>query len=212
MKVPFGPGRGPGEVYIPGLGYRKISGYDEGVIYDTETVAPTSGTTLAGGTTYTFFRNINKDDRQSNMRVAGSLPANWEMKVLNIALHFTSEAVETDAEAIMQYGYATFTLDDSFLVKEGPMWLWPGGYGLWTTVDVDGGTGGAAPAATEGYVYQNGLPSKAGVPNLEVPVEITDDRTFQGRLQFFEDVTLSASAAAIDVCMYLYGILKRPAS
>jgi len=212
-------GREPGEVYVRGVGFIRVETWDDGMIFDTIYIRPTSGTTLAGGTRYIFFQDLLrpqavvsawggenlKPASETNMTTPGQLPSGWELIVLDIGVHIPADISRTDANAILKYGYLEFKLDGSSVRMSGPLTRFASGYGIWGTANV---------ASTSGSVnvgiYQNGLPSIAGKPLLSLPIYITDKRTFRAELVFEEDITLSASDVIIPVTMYLAGLLKAP--
>ena len=198
-------GRYPGELLVEGYGSIRAVSWDEGIIYDTVTFTA-SGGAIAAGTQYTFFRDISsKDKRQTNMTLSSQLPSGWEIIVLKVGLHIPSNANETDVHEIVHYGYAKFTLDDTYDAKEGLVPMFQGGYGVHGAVSV-----GHISAATATY-FNVGLPSFASVPNLRIPIIITDKRTFRGSVEFYDALTMSASAVTVDVCMFLYGFVRQPA-
>jgi len=198
------PGRYPGQLHVRGIGDIQIESWDVGMIYDTVTIEPTSGTTLAGGSEFVFFRDIqNKTYLRTNMTLSSQLPVGWELIILHIGIHIPANVARTDALAILRYGYVEFVLDNTAVFRQGPATSFPSGYGLWGTMNV------SSTGAVEDSVYGNGLPS-AGIPYLSLPIRLTDKRTFRGMIKFFEDVTLSASDVDIPVTMYLDGLLKMP--
>lgn len=199
-------GRYPGELFIEGYGTIRAVSWDEGIIYDTVTFTADGSGNIAAGTTYTFFRDItNKDKRQTNMTLSSQLPSGWEIIILKVGLHLPSNAHETDVHQIAHYGYAKFTLDDTYDAKEGLVPMFQGGYGVHGSVSV-----GHTAAATATF-FNVGLPSFASVPNLRIPIIITDKRTFRGTVEFYDQLTMSANDVTNDVCMYLYGFVRQPA-
>lgn len=207
------PGRNPGELYIRGIGAIMVESWDDGMIYDTVEIAPTSGTTLQASKEFVFFRDVqNKKETQTNMTISSQLPSGWELIVLDIGFflfpwdHGQGQALDPDdAKNLLRYGYLQIILDNSFIAREGPVTSFPSGYGPWGTVNIS-----HAGTAVEAALINNGLPSPASKPFLSIPIRITDRRTFQARLKYFTDVTLSNASMKVYATVYLAGLLKMP--
>jgi hypothetical protein len=198
-------GRAPGELYIEGYGTIRAVSWDEGYIYDTVTFTA-SGGAIAAGTEYTFFRDItNKNERQTNMTLSSQLPSGWEMIVLKVGFHIPVTVDVTDMNNILHWGYTKLLLDNTFIAREGLPTMFQGGYGMWGQVSV-----GHTAAATATF-FNNGLSSPASVPNLRIPIIITDKRTFKGTWQTYDALTMSGASVEIQCAMYLYGFIRQPA-
>lgn len=205
--MPIQQGRHPGELYIPGYGNILAVSWDEGLIYDRVALTTGSGVaTVAAGSELTFFRDVqSKNDLQTNMSLSSQLPSGWEMIVLKAGIYIPSTAVETDVEMIMRYAYCEFVLDNTFVAKSGLMPMFALGYGVHGNVSV-----GHTSAAVIDF-YANGVAGFASVPNLEIPLVITDKRTFKGSVHFYDQLTFAANDTTVNLTMMLYGFLRQPA-
>lgn len=196
----------PGEIFVRSYGWINVFSWDDGFLYDEYQLVTTGGGAINAGTEGVFFRDIqNKTARQTNMSLTSQLPSGWEMIVLNIGVHVQGDIAEADAKAIHEYGYVEFVLDNSAVMKSGPVTAFPSGFGLHGHVDISSNT---AQAFIE---YGNGLPVATSVPPLSIPIILTDLRTFRGSIRFYDTISGLSAAATIKIQMLLHGFIKQPA-
>jgi hypothetical protein len=139
------------------------------------------------------------------------------MIVLGIHLHVqgaaaTPAGVESTIgyqgiiEAILERGYCEFILDNSAVLASGPATRFACPYGLGGHVDVSNAAADAVFAE-----WNNGYPVATAVPPLQIPIIITDKRTFRGTIHFYTACSGLLASQTIKVQMILHGFKKMPA-
>lgn len=211
----------PGQLIIRGYGPISVWSWDDGFIYDSYTLSTTAGGAITAGTEGVFFRDIqNKNYRRTNMNLSSQLPSGWEMIVLRIGLHVQSAFAQTDGsfpsaanavgfqtilDNILEYGYVEFILDNNAVLASGPASRFP----------IFGGLGGhinvASNADAAFAVGNNGVPVFTAVPPLQIPIFISDARTFRGTIHFYEAIAGLLASTDIEIQMVLHGFIKQPA-
>lgn len=189
------PGSEPGTIFVPGVGPLKITDWRQDLIYDVE-VLPVA---IATGQTFTFFRNlaiagVPKTRLETNMVTPSQLPSGHRAIVYGIHFLPMPDTAYRDAQTIIANGYAEFVTGDTKREKSGPLWGFPSPFGLTGHVAIDG-----AGAYTEMSNVNNGIPSEAAQGKMSIPIDLTNEMTFQANLIFFNAIALSAP-----VFMYCY--------
>lgn len=215
MNNAVSQGKHPGELFIQGYGPILAVSWDEGLVYDQVDLTTASGAaTVAAGSEMVFFRDITaKNNLETNMQIQSQLPSGWEMIVLKVGIHVPTmitcsgnvTATQTEFEQLLRYGYAELKLDNTFVAKSGLIPMFGDGYGIHGSVSV-----GHTSAATAQF-FNNGLPSFSAHPNLRIPIVITDKRTFQGTIHFYDQLTFNGNDTTVAITMYLYGFIRQPA-
>lgn len=180
------PGPEAGTIFIPGLGVQKITDWREDIIYDAE-LLPVA---IANGQMFTFFRNlaiagVPKSRLFTNMVTPSQLPAGHRAIIYGIHFMPMFDANVQDAQAILTGGYVEFVTGDTKREKSGPIWSFQSPFGMTGCVELDGN---ALPVVSG--QLNNGVPSPASLGKMQIPIDITNELTFQCTLTFFNAVTL----------------------
>lgn len=207
----------PGTLIVRGYGPISVWSWDDGFLYDSATMDTTAGGAVAAGTELVFFRDIqNKTYYQTNMSLSSQLPSGWEMIVLQASIHIPDTPVDqTDADTIatstalvqqiLEYGYVEFMLDNSAIIMSGPVSRFACPYGLAGHLDVAGNAAGSFAS------FANGSPIASAVPYLQIPMIISDARTFRATLHLYDALANCPESAEITIHMILHGFVKSPA-
>jgi len=209
----------PGTLIVRGYGPISVWSWDDGFLYDSATMTSTAGGAVAAGTELVLFRDIqNKTYYQTNMSLTSQLPSGWEMIVLQAGIYIPNQPVdETNAatiatsvamaQQVMEYGYAEFMLDNSAVIMSGPVSRFACPWGLAGHVDVASVAGSAGSFSVLG----NGSPIASAVPYLQIPIFISDARTFRATIHLYDALAGCPAAATMTIHMVLHGFIKSPA-
>jgi len=211
---PIVPGPRPGMLYIKSTGeYVDAKSWNEEPIYDSEVIA----TPFAAGNRVILFRNTNnfvtgvaKDLRYTNMVGQSQLPSGWfaqvnmmSIRVLQLETAAGSGLFTTpeDVQRILEEGVLTFETGNQKVEKEAPLYHWPcpigpSGFGMRT-----------GAAFTSFSAVNNGVPSFAATKELELPVVLSNELTFQATLTFPGGLTLDNNCI---VQMILFTYMSKP--
>lgn len=188
-----------GVVNVPGVGEVRLVDWREDIIYDSVELP----TAITAGAEYVFFRDVqDKNLLETNMGQSSRLPADWEAIIWKMGIYIPTDEAFADINIVLNQGYTEFKVGQVIVVRQGPVFTLPSGFGGAGFSALD-----AQAAAAERTILTNGTPGPGAVPPMGVPIHITPDLTFQGLLKFFTAQTLSA---ATTVYMVLSGWLKRP--
>lgn len=216
LPVVYAP-KEPGQLFIRGYGAISVWSWDDGFLYDEYELTTSGAGAIAAGTEGVFFRDIqNKNYRQTNMSLSSQLPSGWEMIVLRIGVHVQGDPADRTSAAttalsvatvqgILAYGYCEFIMDNSAVMASGPATRFPIFGGLGGHMDV--GSNALANFAE----MNNGSPVFSAVPPMQIPIIISDTRTFRGTIHFYEAVTGLGVDDTVNIQMVLHGFLKKPA-
>ena len=196
VDAPIIQGPQPGMVYINAIDqWVDMKSWTQEPIYDTEIIT----TPITAGDEYTFFRNpafptgVRKDERHTNMVGQQQLPSGWYATVYMMSIHilFLETAAGSgifttpeDAQRLYYEGVARFRTGAQKDDKEAPLLFWPSPLGLTGNIMRTGG------AATSVGTINNGVPSLGAVVPLDLPIQLTNELTFEGRIRFPGGVTL----------------------
>lgn len=210
----------PGQLIVRGYGPISVWSWDDNWIYDEYQLSTTAGGAISAGTEGVFFRDIAaKNYRQTNMSLQSQLPSGWEMIVLRIGLHI-EQSYENDGAnptaanslgwrtivaGILEYGYVEFILDNNAVMASGPASRFPIWAGVQGHIDV------ASNAAAAFSSVSNGTPVASAVPPLQIPIFISDARTFRGTIHFYDALAGLLASTTINIQMILQGFVKQPA-
>lgn len=195
-EAPLVQGPQPGMVFIKAIGqWVDMKTWTQEVIYDTELVV----SPVTAGDELVFFRNpafptgVRKDERHTNMIAQSQLPSGWHATIymMSIQIVFTETALAsgiftTPEDAIRLYheGVGRFRTGAQKTEREAPLLFWPSPLGLTGNVERTGA------AATSVGTINNGVPSLGAVVPLAIPIELSNELTFEGRVRFPGPVTL----------------------
>lgn len=212
-EAPLVQGSQPGTVYIKALGqWVDMKTWSQEPIYDTEIVV----TPISAGDEYIFFRNptfptgARKDARHTNMIAQQQLPSGWYATVYMMSIHilFLETAAGSgifttaeDAERLYYQGVARFRTGAQKVEKEAPLIFWPSPLGLTGNIERTG------PGLSTVGTLNNGVPSLGAVVPLELPIELTNELTFEGRIQFPGAVTLDND---VQIQFVLHTYMSKP--
>jgi len=190
LDSPMIAGPQPGMVYIKALGqWVDMKSWTQEPIYDTELIT----TPVTAGDEYTFFRDpafptgVRKDLRHTNMVSQQQLPSGWyatiylmSIKILFIETAAGSGLFTTPEDALRLYyqGVARFMTGNQKVEKEAPLVFWPSPLGLTGNIERTG------PAFSSFGTVNNGVPSISATVPLELPIELSNELTFEGRIRF----------------------------
>ncbi|MHC4397553.1 MAG: hypothetical protein ACYS1A_18070 [Planctomycetota bacterium] len=216
LPIVYAP-KEPGQLLIRGYGPISVWSWDDGFLYDEVTITTSGAGAIAAGTEGVFFRDIaTKNFRQTNMSLSSQLPSGWEMIVLRIGIHVQGDPGLRDTaanvalsvatvQAILGYGYVEFILDNSAVMASGPATRFP----------IFGGVGGHMDIESSSRAnfaeMNNGSPVFNAVAPMQIPIIISDARTFRATIHFYEAITGCLVSTAIKVAMVLHGFVKKPA-
>lgn len=209
VDSPMIAGPQPGMVFIKGINqWVDMKTWTQEPIYDTELIT----TPVTAGDEYIFFRDaafptgVRKDLRHTNMTSQQQLPSGWNatvylmtVKILFIETAAGSGLFTTPEDALRLYynGIASFRTGEQRVEKECPLIFWPSPLGL--TADV---TRTGAGFTTFGTV-NNGVPSLSATVPLELPITLSNELTFRGRVRFPGPLTLDLDTQ-IQFCLHTY--------
>lgn len=213
MESPLVTGPQPGTIWIEALQqWVDARTWVDGVIYDTELVV----TPFAAGDELIFFRNltfvngVRKDARHTNMVTPNQLPSGWYAKVFAMSVRVLQ--LETgagtglfttpeDVQRITFEAICRLRTGAEKTERELPAIMWPSPYGLTGVVTRTG------PAWTTWSIVNNGIPSESAIDEMNYPIELTNELTFQGAFRAPGGLTLDGNAM---VMMELHCIQSRP--
>lgn len=207
----------PGTLIVRGYGPISVWSWDDGFLYDSANLTSDGAGAVAAGTELVYFRDIqNKTYQQTNMSLTSQLPSGWEMIVLQIGIHIPDNPVDnTDsstiatsvamARQVLEYGYAEFVLDNSAVIASGPVSRFACPWGLSGHLDFASNAIGAIAT------HQNGTPIQSAVPYLQIPIFISDSRTFRGTIHLYDALAGCPASATMKIHMVLHGFMKSPA-
>lgn len=178
------PGQKPGTIYIEALDeWVDAKTWSDTVIYDTEQIV----TPFAAGNQLVMFRNlafpagVRKDLRYTNMVTPSQLPSGWYAKVwaMSVRVLQTETALgsglfttHTDVQRILTESVVTFRTGNQKIERELPALMWQGPHGISGVVEVTG------PGFSQWSALSNGVPSGAALIEMNYPVELTNEITF----------------------------------
>ena len=207
----------PGTLIVRGYGPISVWSWDDNFLYDAVDLVSTGGGAVAAGTEMVFFRDIQgKTYQQTNMSLTSQLPSGWEMIVLQVGIHIPDTPVDITssatiatsvamAQSVLEYGYAEFILDNSAVIASGPVSRFASPWGVHGHLDFSSNAIGAVAS------LQNGTPVQAAVPYLQIPIFLSDMRTFRGTIHFYDALAGCPAAATMRIHMVLHGFMKSPA-
>lgn len=207
----------PGTLIVRGYGPISVWSWDDGFLYDSATISSTAGGAVAAGTEIVLFRDIqNKTYQQTNMSLTSQLPSGWEMIVLQAGIYIPNQPVDETsaatiatstamAQQVVEYGYVEFMLDNSAVIMSGPVSRFQCPWGLSGHIDVAGNAAGSFA------VLANGSPVPSGMPYLQIPIFISDARTFRATLHLYDALAGCPASATMRIHMLLHGFIKAPA-
>jgi len=212
-NAPLVQGPQPGMVWSKEVGqWIDMQSWNQEPIYDTEVIT----TPITAGDEYIFFRNaafptgVRKDMRHTNMVAQQQLPSGWYARVYMMSVHVLfqetaagSGIFTTPEDAIRLYyqGIARFRTGAQKDEKEAPLLFWPSPMGLTGNVERTG------PAVSSVGTLNNGVPSLGAVVPLELPIDLTNELTFEGRVRFPGAVTLDNDT---QIQMVLHTYMSKP--
>lgn len=195
-EAPIIQGPQPGMVFIKALGtWVDMKSWTQEPIYDSELVT----SPVTAGDAYVFFRNpsfptgIRKDLRHTNMVSQQQLPSGWQATIyqMGIRIVFLETAAGSglfttpeDAMRLYNQGVARFITGNQKVEKEAPLLFWPSPLGL------SGHVMRTGPGFTSYGSINNGIPSLSATVPLDLPIELSNELTFEGRITFPAAVTL----------------------
>lgn len=190
VESPMIPGARPGWVFIKAINkWVDMKVWTQEPIYDTEVVT----TPIAAGDEYIFFRNpafptgIRKDMRHTNMVSQQQLPSGWQATIylMSIRIQFIETAANSglfttpeDAMRLFYQGVGRFRTGAQRDEKEAPLLFWPSPLGLTGVIERTG------PAFSTFGAVNNGVPSLSATVPLELPIDLSEELTFEGRIRF----------------------------
>lgn len=207
----------PGELIVRGYGPISVWSWDDGFLYDAVDLTSTAGGAVAAGIELVYFRDIqNKTYQQTNMSLTSQLPSGWEMIVLQIGIHIPDWPVDNTSSAtiatsvamarqVLEYGYAEFILDNSAVIASGPVSRFASPWGVFGHLDFSSNAIGAIAT------HQNGTPVQSAVPYLQIPIFLSDSRTFRGTIHFYDALSGCPASGTMRIHMVLHGFMKSPA-
>ena len=197
------PGSEAGTIFVPGVGPLRITDWRQDLIYDME-VLPVA---IAAGQQFVFFRNlaiagVPKTRLETNMVTPSQLPSGHRAIVYGIHFLPRPNSDIRDTQAVIANGYLEFVTGDTKREKMGPLWHFPSPYGITGHTAIDG-----AGAYTEIGHINNGVPSEAAQGKMAIPIDLTNEMTFQANLVFFNSVALGA---VLNAYIYLRAYIQTP--
>ncbi len=189
------PGAEPGTIFVPGIGLQRITDWTEAIVYDME-VLPAA---IAAGQEFNFFRNlaiagVPKTLVQTNMVTPSQLPSGHRGIVYGIHIMPGLQTVHDDVKTVMANGYFEFVTGNTKTESQGPVWFFPGPFGLTGYISQDG-----LAAPRELSTINNGIPSPSAIGKKEIPIDLVGELTFQGTLRFY-----AAQVLTVPVNLYVY--------
>lgn len=189
------PGSRPGQVYLPELDeWVDMKSWTQEPIYDTELIT----TPVGQGDEYIFFRNpafptgVRKDLRHTNVITQQQLPSGWYARIylMSIQILFMETAVAglfttpEDALRLTYQGVGSFITGSQKTEKEAPLIFWPSPLGLTPNVTRTGA------GMTSFGVVNSGIPSLGATIPMKLPIDLSQELTFEGRVRFPGGMTL----------------------
>lgn len=192
-------GETPGTIYIPGVGWQKVTDWTDTVIYDSE-IIPAGA--IPAGTVYNFFRNLNftatlarKSELYTTMTTPNQMAKDWRAIVYNISFQCKPGSWADDVQAIIGGGYSRFITGNQKIEREGALWMFPSPFGISGFISQDG-----LGVASEKSALNNGAASAEGV-GKQMIVDLVDQMTFEASVRFDDAITLANMT-------YLYCVLR----
>jgi len=193
---PMIAGPQPGMVWIEALRqWVDMKSWTQEPIYDTENIT----TPVTAGDEYIFFRDpafptgVRKDRRHTNMVSQQQLPSGWHATIyqMSVKILFLETAAGSglfttleDALRLYYSGVASFITGNQKTEKEAPLIFWPSPLGL------TGNYSRTGPGFSTFGTVNNGIPSLSATVPLELPITLSNELTFEGRIRFPGAVTL----------------------
>jgi hypothetical protein len=186
--------------------------WNEEPIYDSEQLL----TPVAAGARIVLFRNTNfpagvrKDLRYTNMVGQSQLPSGWYAQVNLMSIRVMQQETAAgsglfttaeDCQRIFEEGVLNFETGNQKVEKEAPLYMWPSPIGMAGVIENTG------PAATRFSALNNGVPSFGAVKELELPIELSNELTFQATLTFPGGLTLDNNCM---IQMTLFTYMSKP--
>lgn len=211
MAIPLiQPTKNPGEFVIPALGNKpfKLVEWREDDYYDTVSIAAGA---VAAGTQLVFFRDIqNKQLQHCNLTNPSRIPSGAEMVLNRVGLVIGQAFGNVPAfgDDILKIAYGasfTFTINQTRIVSQGPVFKFQSGYGI---------TGSTTDNQRNSFT--TGVPSAAAAPQLLVaqPISSTDDlyglMRFDTATGWQAGYTMPTLASAfVGITAVLHGLIKK---
>ena len=196
IDAPMIAGPQPGMVYIQAINqWVDMKTWTQEPIYDTEIIT----TPVTAGDEYIFFRDpafptgVRKDLRHTNMVSQQQLPSGWHATIylMSVRIQFIETAAgsglfSTPEDALRLYyqGVARFITGNQKIEKEAPLIFWPSPLGLTGNIERTG------PGFSTFGTVNNGVPSLSATVPLDLPIELSNELTFEGRVRFPGGLTL----------------------
>ena len=171
----------------------------DGILYDT--VELDNGA-MSEGKQYNFFRDIaNKDLIDTNITTSRRLATGEKMKVLSVGVYVPNytgnkQCSSLDFLRILDNAYLELKIN-KLLVAEGPVWAFPGGYGVAGSVGVEAGATAPASRTFDG-VLTNGVPATKMQYFLRMPQDIFSTHDIDAKITFFGRNWLSTGGYSSD--------------
>jgi len=210
------PGQKPGKIFVDGKGWVQAGDWKQYKIYDTEYL-PT-GTPIVNGNALTFFSNLNfqngapagwttarKSLLYTNMAQNNRLDKTWELVVYNVGVSIRPYTNADDTANAIRFGYFAFFTGNQRREMEGPVDMFPAPYGMTGSITMDGNL-----APVQRSLVNNGIPSINAIGKNSVVIDIVDELTFSGALQFFNDAIAWTPTEDVFVRVTLSGYLYTP--
>ena len=197
------PGSEAGTIFVPGVGPLRITDWRQDLIWDMEVIPMV----IAAGQQIVFFRNLQiagvpKTRLQTSMVTPSQMPSGHRAIVYGIHFLPMPNSDYRDCQTVIANGYAEFITGDTKREKSGPLWSFPSPFGNTGNMGIDG-----AGAYTELTNFNNGVPSEAAQGKLAIPIDLTNEMTFQCNLTFFNAINLGA---VLSMYCYLRAYIQTP--
>jgi len=145
---------------------------------------------------------VPKTRLETSMVTPSQLPSGHRAIVYGVHFLPRPNSDYRDAQTVLSNGYLEFITGDTKREKSGPLWHFPSPFGITGGVAIDGAGG-----YTEIGNINNGVPSEAALGKMSIPIDLTNEMTFQATLTFFNAVALGA---VLNAYVYLRAYMQTP--
>jgi len=195
----------------------EVKNVRDAVVYDTVEILAAA---VTEGQELNFFRDItNKDKIDTNITTSRRLATGEQMKVLWVGIYFPTFTGNTRAHyldilRVLDNGFLELKLNKK-LVAEGPLWMFPTGYGAYGTIAAENASSAPATPTNQYGVITNGLPATKLQYRLREPADIYSEHDISGKVTFYGRNWLTAASftemptltTALTVKMVLGGLI-----